>query len=174
MQTERDAPSYYEELNFRCNVCCRHDFVVVETIDFYADEDAELPPPMSQRDVILLNKAQQLEDEEEEEAAAAEGEAGKQKVRVSPSGKQKIKTSPLANRRSQSLLSPSWSNPLNASWLSGFACLKSGPGMLAGPIEDERHGFALQCTSNMQLSNAESGQPYPAGVEGQVPGFIVV
>ena len=62
------------------NFCCRHDFVVVETIDFYADEDAELPPPMSQRDVILLNKAQQLEDEEEEEAAAAEGEAGKQKV----------------------------------------------------------------------------------------------
>ncbi len=54
--------------------------MVVETIDFYADEDAELPPPMSQRDVVLLNKAQQLEDEEEEEAAAAEGEAGKQKV----------------------------------------------------------------------------------------------
>ena len=54
---------------------CRHDFVVVETIDFYADEDAELPPPMTQRDVILLNKAG-LEDEE----AAPEGdtEAGKE------------------------------------------------------------------------------------------------
>ena len=49
---------------------CRHDFVVVETIDFYADEDAELPPPMTQRDVIILNKAG-LEDEEpaEEEDA---------------------------------------------------------------------------------------------------------
>jgi Pre-mRNA splicing factor PRP21 like protein len=29
----------------------RHDFVVVETIDFYEDEEAELPPPMSLRDV---------------------------------------------------------------------------------------------------------------------------
>ncbi|BDA49786.1 Splicing factor 3A subunit 1 [Coccomyxa sp. Obi] len=58
-----------------------HDFVVVETIDFYADEDAELPPPMSQRDVILLNKAQQLEDEQEEAAAAADN-AGRQEVQM--------------------------------------------------------------------------------------------
>lgn len=63
-------------------LCCRHDFVVVETIDFYADEDAELPPPMSQRHVILLNKAQQLEDEQEEAAAAAD-DAGRQEVSIS-------------------------------------------------------------------------------------------
>lgn len=52
---------------------CRHDFVVVETIDFYADEDAELPPPMTQRDVIILNKAGLEEEEapEEEDAGAA-------------------------------------------------------------------------------------------------------
>ncbi len=52
---------------------CRHDFVVVETIDFYADEDAELPPPMTQRDVIILNKAGLEDDEpaEEEDANAA-------------------------------------------------------------------------------------------------------
>jgi len=52
--------------------------VVVETIDFYADEDAELPPPMTQRDVIILNKAG-LEDEEpiEEEAADAAKDNGK-------------------------------------------------------------------------------------------------
>lgn len=56
--------------------------MVVETIDFYADEDAELPPPMSQRDVILLNKAQQLEDEQEEAAAAAT-DAGRQEVSIS-------------------------------------------------------------------------------------------
>ena len=52
---------------------CRHDFTVVETIDFYADEDAELPPPMSQRDVIQLNRvAQQLEDEEAENGEGRE------------------------------------------------------------------------------------------------------
>ena len=46
--------------------------MVVETIDFYQDEDTELPPPMTQRDVIILNKAG-LEDEEPtaEEAANA-------------------------------------------------------------------------------------------------------
>jgi hypothetical protein len=48
---------------------CRHDFTVVETIDFYADEDAELPPPMSQRDIVQLNRAA-LEPEEEEPDAA--------------------------------------------------------------------------------------------------------
>ncbi len=35
---------------------CRHDFVVVETIDFYDDEDAELGPPVTQRDVLLLER----------------------------------------------------------------------------------------------------------------------
>jgi splicing factor 3A subunit 1 len=34
-----------------CRRLGRHDFVVVETIDFYEDEEAELPPPMSLRDV---------------------------------------------------------------------------------------------------------------------------
>ena len=49
--------------------------MVVETIDFYADEDAELPPPMTQRDVILLNKAG-LEDEDA--APEEDTEAGKE------------------------------------------------------------------------------------------------
>ena len=53
---------------------CRHDFTVVETIDFYQDEDAELPPPMTQRDVITLNKAG-LEDVEP--AAEENGDASK-------------------------------------------------------------------------------------------------
>ena len=48
--------------------------MVVETIDFYQDEDAELPPPMTQRDVIILNKAG-LEDEEP--AAEENGDAAK-------------------------------------------------------------------------------------------------
>ena len=40
---------------------------MVETIDFYDDEDAQLPEPMTQRDVVLLNKAAQ-----EQEAAQAD------------------------------------------------------------------------------------------------------
>ncbi|KAK9819320.1 hypothetical protein WJX74_005429 [Apatococcus lobatus] len=75
-----------------------HDFVVVETIDFYDDEDAQLPEPMTQRDVILLNKAAQeqeaaqadfaeaqqdgkednMEMDEEERAMVAEGAASQQ------------------------------------------------------------------------------------------------
>lgn len=47
--------------------------MVVETIDFYADEDAELPPPMSQRDVVALNNAAALEDEAPADAAAETG-----------------------------------------------------------------------------------------------------
>ena len=54
----------------------RHDFVVVETIDFYADEDAELPPPMSQRDVVALNNAAGMEEEEAPADAAADGASG--------------------------------------------------------------------------------------------------
>ena len=49
--------------------------MVVETIDFFDDEDAELPPPMTQRDVVLLNRAGAFE--EEEAAKTAGGEAGK-------------------------------------------------------------------------------------------------
>ena len=49
--------------------------MVVETIDFYADEDSELPPPMTQKDVILLNRAG-LEDEEA--APEEDTEAGKE------------------------------------------------------------------------------------------------
>lgn len=49
---------------------CRHDFAVVETIDFFEDEAHELPPPMTQKDVILLNRAGAFRDDE----AAAEAE----------------------------------------------------------------------------------------------------
>lgn len=36
----------------------------METIDFFEDEDVELPPPMTQKDVILLNRAGAFQDEE--------------------------------------------------------------------------------------------------------------
>ncbi len=50
--------------------------MVVETIDFYADEDAELPPPMSQRDVVALNNAAALDEEPPAADGAAEPGAG--------------------------------------------------------------------------------------------------
>jgi hypothetical protein len=38
-----------------------HDFVIVETIDFYEDEDEELPPPMSLKELLAFNKQQALQ-----------------------------------------------------------------------------------------------------------------
>lgn len=55
---------------------CRHDFVVVETIEFDEDEDDELPMLLTQRDVVLMNKAGPLEEDVAEPAAQlANGEA---------------------------------------------------------------------------------------------------
>eukprot|EP00208_Stichococcus_sp_RCC1054_P004291 CAMPEP_0206141514 /NCGR_PEP_ID=MMETSP1473-20131121/13203_1 /ASSEMBLY_ACC=CAM_ASM_001109 /TAXON_ID=1461547 /ORGANISM="Stichococcus sp, Strain RCC1054" /LENGTH=517 /DNA_ID=CAMNT_0053536115 /DNA_START=340 /DNA_END=1890 /DNA_ORIENTATION=- len=49
-----------------------HDFVVVETIDFYQDEEAELPAPLTLAEVKMLNKAAPFGAEEE---AALEDDA---------------------------------------------------------------------------------------------------
>lgn len=38
-----------------------HDFVVVETIDFFDEEDLELPPPMSLKELLAFNKQQQMQ-----------------------------------------------------------------------------------------------------------------
>jgi splicing factor 3A subunit 1 len=57
-----------------CHFCCQidwHDFVVVETIDFYEDEDEELPPPMSLKELMAFNKQQAMGAG----AAAADDEA---------------------------------------------------------------------------------------------------
>lgn len=53
-------------------IVCRHDFVVVETIDFYQDEEAELPAPLTLAEVKMLNKAAPFGAEEE---AALEDDA---------------------------------------------------------------------------------------------------
>ncbi len=60
-----------------CDACCRHDFVVVETIEFDEDEDDELPMLLTQRDVVLMNKAGPLEEDDQEPSAAqlANGDA---------------------------------------------------------------------------------------------------
>lgn len=56
---------------------CRHDFTIVETIDFFDDEDDELPGPMTQKDIVLLNRANAFRDEagedEDEQPAQANG-----------------------------------------------------------------------------------------------------
>ncbi|KAL0038699.1 hypothetical protein WJX79_003797 [Trebouxia sp. C0005] len=53
-----------------------HDFVVVETIEFDEDEDDELPMLLTQRDVVLMNKAGPLEEDVAEPAAQlANGDA---------------------------------------------------------------------------------------------------
>ena len=53
----------------------------METIDFFDDEDAELPPPMTQKDVILLNRAGAFADEDAAAAATA-GEADGDEMEV--------------------------------------------------------------------------------------------
>ena len=60
----------------------RHDFVVVETIDFYDDEDAQLPEPMTQRDVILLNKAAQEQEAAQAEVAEAQADSKEDNMEV--------------------------------------------------------------------------------------------
>ncbi|GLI60020.1 hypothetical protein VaNZ11_002084, partial [Volvox africanus] len=52
-----------------------HDFVVVETITFDEEEDPELPPPLTLRDVIAMNKSREALEAlnlQQQEAAAAE------------------------------------------------------------------------------------------------------
>eukprot|EP00884_Botryococcus_braunii_P002572 jgi/Botrbrau1/12315/Bobra.0205s0013.1 len=52
-----------------------HEFVVVETIDFFDDEDAELGPPVTQKDILLLNKSHPEEEPDDEAVKAAEAAA---------------------------------------------------------------------------------------------------
>ncbi|GFR52779.1 hypothetical protein Agub_g15394, partial [Astrephomene gubernaculifera] len=57
-----------------------HDFVVVETITFDEEEDAELPPPLTLRDVIAMNKSREalealnLQQQQEEAVKEADME----------------------------------------------------------------------------------------------------
>ena len=37
----------------------RHEFVIVETIEFFDDEDEELPPPLALKDIVAMNKARE-------------------------------------------------------------------------------------------------------------------
>ncbi len=39
-----------------CVCLYRHEFVVVETLQFFDDEDESLPAPLSLRDIVNMNK----------------------------------------------------------------------------------------------------------------------
>jgi hypothetical protein len=64
----------------------RHDFVVVETIDFFREEENELPPAMALKEVVALNKAAPYEGDDEdaeEDGAQANGRPRDMQVRCS-------------------------------------------------------------------------------------------
>ena len=60
----------------------RHDFVVVETIDFFREEENELPLPMALKEVVALNKAAPYEAEEEETEDTAQPNGTPQDMQV--------------------------------------------------------------------------------------------
>eukprot|EP00199_Chlamydomonas_sp_CCMP681_P001490 CAMPEP_0119101644 /NCGR_PEP_ID=MMETSP1180-20130426/640_1 /TAXON_ID=3052 ORGANISM="Chlamydomonas cf sp, Strain CCMP681" /NCGR_SAMPLE_ID=MMETSP1180 /ASSEMBLY_ACC=CAM_ASM_000741 /LENGTH=817 /DNA_ID=CAMNT_0007085795 /DNA_START=20 /DNA_END=2473 /DNA_ORIENTATION=- len=59
-----------------------HDFVVVETIEFFEDEDEDLPPPLTLKDVINMNKAREYAEAEEQQRRTAAAAAGLNKPAV--------------------------------------------------------------------------------------------
>ncbi|MEW5307630.1 MAG: hypothetical protein WDW36_010009 [Sanguina aurantia] len=66
-----------------------HDFTICETIEFEEGEDEELPPPLTLKDIIALNKAKDYADEvaaAAEAAAEAEAASGGAKSQAPASG----------------------------------------------------------------------------------------
>eukprot|EP00210_Caulerpa_lentillifera_P001175 g1131.t1 len=61
---EKEAADAAERERIAMQLIDWHDFVIVETIDFHQDEDADLPLPMSMKDVIALNRARLFEYEQ--------------------------------------------------------------------------------------------------------------
>lgn len=61
---EKEAADAAERERIAMQLIDWHDFVIVETIDFHQDEDADLPMPMSMKDVIALNRARLFEYEQ--------------------------------------------------------------------------------------------------------------
>ena len=60
--------------------------MVVETIDFFREEESELPPPMALKEVVALNKAApyEAEEEEAEDGAQVNGKPQDMQVRRLP------------------------------------------------------------------------------------------
>ncbi len=56
--------------------------MVVETIDFFREEENELPPPMALKEVVALNKAAPYEADEEEAEDGAQANGKPQDMQV--------------------------------------------------------------------------------------------
>ncbi|XP_024031753.1 probable splicing factor 3A subunit 1 [Morus notabilis] len=63
-----------------------HDFVVVETIDFADDEDEDLPPPMTQEEVIRRSKISAVEEEIVEPSKEVEMEMDEEEMQLVEEG----------------------------------------------------------------------------------------
>jgi len=61
---EKEAADAAERERIAMQLIDWHDFVIVETIDFHQDEDADLPLPMTLKDVVALNKAHVYQHEQ--------------------------------------------------------------------------------------------------------------
>jgi Pre-mRNA splicing factor PRP21 like protein len=110
-----DGESVHPTLCWWC--CPRHDFVVVETIEFLEDEDDELPPPMALREVIALNKTAALEEEDAapDGAAPARDEDKGDEMEVRTGASQRRVVTALTVRHEGSG-GPFWCEPSSA-WL---------------------------------------------------------
>ena len=53
----------------------RHEFVIVETIEFFDDEDDELPPPLALKDIVAMNKAREYMQQGGKQAGVTEAAA---------------------------------------------------------------------------------------------------
>lgn len=62
---EKEAADAAERERIAMQLIDWHDFVIVQTIDFHQDEDADLPLPMTLKDVMALNRAHLYEQEKE-------------------------------------------------------------------------------------------------------------
>ncbi|GFH15663.1 ubiquitin-like domain-containing protein, partial [Haematococcus lacustris] len=95
-----------------------HEFVVVDTIEFFDDEDEELPPPLTIKDIIAMTKAQVFGQQEEgtETApadtpavpAAAVAMTQEEKEMVSPITGELIAVADMAEHMRVSLIDPRW------------------------------------------------------------------
>jgi len=72
---EKEAADALEKERLAMQLIDWHDFVIVETIDFHQDEDADLPLPMTLKDVIALNKAHLYDHDQGPRPGPPPGEA---------------------------------------------------------------------------------------------------
>lgn len=137
-----------------------HDFVVVETIDFFEDEDAELGPPITLKEIIAMNKSRPYEAEQEErEAANAAAEA----AAAAASGKAGQPQDVIMDEEEQAMLREA------AEAETGQAAVAPAPPPPGGPpatedveMEEEEQEAPIRVVKNYQRPAA---RPPPGGYD---------